>query len=288
MHKKSKKSSQSRSLMLVLLILLVALALLLSNCGKNNDDPAPTPTQSPEQTQAPTQSPEQTTAPTQSPEQTQAPTQSPAPTQEVSGETLPETGDAGKSYIDKLIFIGDSTTYGLKAYNVVNASQVWTPSSGTLALFNQSIATVVYPATGEEILIVDAVTRAKPEYIVLTIGVNGVSMMEEDAFKSDYIDLITRIKAASPGTKIICNSIYPVESMYEAKNNGINNAKIDRANGWISAIAQQTGCAFTDSASVLKGSDGCLRPEYGNGDGIHLCTAGFNAVLDYLRTHEYK
>ena len=258
-----------------MLIILVALALLLSTCGKNKTEPENT---EPPVSKAPVTSPEPESTPAATPEATTVP---------VSG-ILPETDDAGQGYIDKLVFIGDSTTYGLKAYDVVDGSQVWTPSSGTLALFNQSIATVVYPETGEEILIVDAVTRAKPEYLVLTIGVNGVSMMEEDAFKSDYIDLITRIKAASPATKIICNSIYPVESMYEAKDNGINNAKIDRANGWVKDIAQETGCGFTDSASVLKGSDGCLKPEYGNGDGIHLCTAGFNVVLDYLRTHEYK
>ena len=131
-----------------------------------------------------------------------------------------------------MVFIGDSTTYGLKAYEVLDASQVWTPSSGTLALFNQSIATIVYPPTGEEIPITDAVGRAKPDYVVLTIGVNGVSMMDEQQFKEQYTALIERIKSVSPGTRIICNSIYPVEAMYEAKDNGINNAVIDRAAGY--------------------------------------------------------
>lgn len=278
MDKKANDSSPARSALIVLLIILVALALLLSNCGKNNTEQKPETTPPAATEQVPVATAEPPVEPTPSPEISTAP---------VSG-VLPETEDAGQSYVDKLVFIGDSTTYGLKAYEVVDASQVWTPSSGTLALFNQSIATIVYPETGEEILIVDAVTRAKPEYLVLTIGVNGVSMMDESAFKNDYTDLITRIKAASPATKIICNSIYPVESSYEAKDNGINNAKIDRANGWISDIAAENGCGYTDSASVLKGSDGCLRTEYGNGDGIHLCTDGFNAVLDYLRTHEYK
>ncbi len=198
---------------------------------------------------------------------------------------LPQTADAGQEYIDKLVFIGDSTTYGLKAYEVVNESQVWTPSSGTLALFNQSIATIVYPKTGEEILIVDAVKDAQPEYLVLTIGVNGVAMMDEQEFKDQYIDLIHRIQAASPDTKIICNSIYPVEASYEAKDNGINNAKIDAANVWVYEIAEATGTHYADSASVLKDANGCLNSEYGNGDGLHLCTTGFNLVLNYLRTH---
>ena len=85
-------------------------------------------------------------------EQTKAPEQ--------TSTQLGETADAGDEYISKMVFIGDSTTYGLKAYDVLDGSQVWTPSSGTLALFNQSIATIVYPPTGEEIPITDAIGRA--------------------------------------------------------------------------------------------------------------------------------
>ena len=123
---------------------------------------------------------------------------------------------------------------------------------------------------------------------MLTIGVNGVSMMDEEQFKADYIDLVQRIQKVSPDTKIICNSIYPVQASYEAKDNGINNTVIERANGWIKQIAEETGTRYLDSASVLKGEDGCLNPDYGNGDGIHLGPAGFERVLNYIRTHAYK
>lgn len=249
---------------------LIMLLCVLCACGKNNDD-----TQKPEETGTP---------PAVSTDNPDA-----QPTAAVAQNTveLGETADAGDDYISKMVFIGDSTTYGLKAYDVLDGSQVWTPSSGTLALFNQSIATIVYPPTGEEIPITDAIGRAKPEYVVLTIGVNGVSMMDEDQFKSEYTALVERIKSVSPDTKIICNSIYPVEAMYEAKDNGINNAVIDRANGWILQIAEATDTHFTNSASVLKGSDGKLVSDYGNGDGIHLSAVGFNRVLDYLRTHAW-
>lgn len=211
----------------------------------------------------------------------------PTPTPVVSSARLPETADAGEDYISRMVFIGDSTTYGLKAYSVLPAAQVWTPSSGTLALFNQSFATIVYPTTGAEIPITDAVELAKPEYVVLTIGVNGVSMMDEAAFKTEYTALVERIKSVSPDTKIICNSIYPVEASYEAKRNGINNEVIDRANVWIEQIAESTGNRFTYSASVLKDDDGRLISSYGNGDGLHLSPAGFEQVLSYLRTHAY-
>ena len=262
-----KHNSLFKIITLVLALLLMT--ALLCGCG-NHDEP-----------DFPDETPEPVVSDEPVPENTPEPTPAELPTE------LPESTDAGEGYVGKLTFIGDSTTYGLKAYEVVDGLQVWTPASGTLALFNQSFATIVYPATGEEIPIVDAVSAAKPEYLVLTIGVNGVSMMDEAAFKSDYIDLISRIQAASPDTKIICNSIYPVEASYEAKDNGINNEVIDRANGWILQIAEETGTHFTNSASVLKGDDGKLIHEFGNGDGLHLSPEGFNAVLNYLRTHAW-
>ena len=247
---------------------LIMLLCVLCACGKDE-------TKTPEETGTP---------PAVS---TDDPNAQPSAAVEQTSVELGETADAGDGYISKMVFIGDSTTYGLKAYEVLDASQVWTPSSGTLALFNQSIATIVYPPTGEEIPITDAVGRAKPDYVVLTIGVNGVSMMDEQQFKEQYTALIERIKSVSPGTRIICNSIYPVEAMYEAKDNGINNAVIDRANGWILQIAEATGTHFTNSASVLKGSDGKLVSDYGNGDGIHLNAVGFERVIDYLKTHAW-
>ncbi len=258
---------------LLIIAMMSALVLILSACGGDKE-----PEATPEPSYAP---PAVNTSAPDSPEE------SAAPTNTASSARLGETKDAGDDYIAKMVFIGDSTTYGLKAYDVLPGSQVWTPTSGTLALFNQSIATILYPPTGTEIPITDAIGQSKPEYVVLTIGVNGVSMMDEESFKTQYTDLVTRIQSVSPDTKIICNSIYPVEASYEAKDNGINNEVIERANGWIESIAEATGTKFADSASALKGSDGKLVHEYGNGDGIHLCAAGFEQVINYLKTHAY-
>ena len=91
---------------------------------------------------------------------------------------------------------------------------------------------------------------------------------------------------ASPTTRIICNSIYPVENDYQYIDQ-ISNEKIDTANGWILDVAEATGTRYADSCSVLKAEDGSLREDYGNGDGIHLNADGYNAVLQYLRTHAY-
>ena len=274
-------------------LLLVLFALIFSSCGQGTG--VPVTTDPPAQSEMPAddgkESPDSGTSAepgseSEAPDEGVAATDTPA-----SSVLLAETEDAGQEYIDKLTFLGDSTTYGLKYYEVLsggkNTTQVWTPASGTLTLFNYATATIVFPEDGQEISIVDAVTRKLPEYLVITLGVNGVSMMDEDWFKTDYTALVQSVQAASPDTKIICNSIYPVENDYE-QIESINNTNIPQANEWIKAVAEATGCKYADSASVLKAEDGSLREDYGNGDGIHLNADGFNAVLNYLRTHAYQ
>ena len=208
-----------------------------------------------------------------------------------SAALLGETEDAGQAYIDRLTFLGDSTTNGLKEDGVLSGgtatTQVWTPASGTLTLYLWNAASIVYPETGAEMTIADAVETKKPEYLVITLGVNGVAELEEDAFKIYYTDIINSVKEASPSTRIICNSIYPVENDYEHIDQ-ISNEKINTANGWILDVAEATGTRYADSCSVLKAADGSLREELGNGDGLHLNADGYNAVLEYLRTHAWQ
>ena len=219
---------------------------------------------------------------TDPPETTAAPTAAPV--------RLGETPDAGREYLDRIIFLGDSTTYGIGAYynwgytDLCPPSQVWTPASGTLTLSYYNIATIVYPETKEELTIVDAVSRAKPDIMVITLGVNGIAFMDEEWFIRDYTALVESIQAASPDTKIILNSIYPVAASYKYQSD-INNEKIRAANTWIERIAEATGCRFLYSFECLVGADGWLPETSQNGDGLHLTGEAFGVVMQYIRTH---
>lgn len=203
---------------------------------------------------------------------------------------LAETADAGQAYIDKIVFLGDSTTYGLRAYKMLaggkDTTQVWTPKTGTLTLSQASFATIVYPETDEELTIADAVAKKKPEYLVITLGVNGVAFMKEDYFKSEYKKIIDSVQTASPDTKIICQSIFPVAKTY-ARLDSINNDLIDAANKWICEIAAECGVKYLDTNSALRDADGWLPEDYHNGDGMHLQTNSFTIELNNIRTHAW-
>ena len=270
------------SVSLILSMLVALFVLGFASCAKAPK--APSASASPTESATP---PDAGASPaTNSGEATAPATASPS-----SGSTealLAETSDMGQEYVDKFIFLGDSTTYGLGYYDIVNDNQVWTPASGTLTLDKWNISTIVYPDDGSEISIKDAVTKKQPEYMLITLGVNGISFMDEEYFIKEYTNLVLAVKEASPNTKIILNSIYPVTASYSAGGNGITNEKINTANTWVERIANSTGVKYLDSESVLKDENGALPEKICNDGKLHLNTDGFNLVMNYIRTHGYQ
>lgn len=210
-------------------------------------------------------------------------------TKENSETVLSFTEDAGDEYIDKIIFLGDSTTYGLLYYEVLSggnkSTQVWTPKARTFTLSRVNYDKILYPDDGGEYLVKDAVKLKMPEILVITLGVNGVSFMDEDDFRNSYGKLIDDIKKESPNTKIVLQSIFPIASHYD-KQIQINNEKICTSNGWILKIAEEKGVKYLDTYTALLGEDGYLPEKYQNGDGMHLNKEGFEVVLNFIKTHK--
>ena len=287
---------------IIVCVIISVFALVFSACAKTEESARTGKSDFTIETEPPVTQPENENAPAQTTNADPATTEPPAETPEQPVDAPPavdyptrlgETPDAGREYLDKFVFLGDSTTYGIGVYynygytELCPPSQVWTPASGTLTLSYYNIATVVYPETGEELTIADAAERAKPEIMMITLGVNGVSFMDEEWFIRDYTDLVKSIQDVSPDTKIILNSIYPVAASY-AYQKDINNDKIRAANGWIERIAEATGCRFLNSFECLVGSDGYLPESAHNSDGLHLNGESFTTVMNYIRTHAYQ
>ncbi len=249
---------------------------------------SPDTTSAPDTTAAPTA--DTTTAPaeTTAPDTTAA--ESPLTPLPESAAILAESADMGQEYIDSIIFLGDSTTYGMGPYAVLkdgrNTKQVWTPVNGTLTLDQAVKKKIKYPDTGEEITPAEAAAQKRPQYMVITLGVNGVSFMNEEQFITEYKKLVQSIQQASPETKIILQSIFPVGTNWE-KQESINNEKITRANTWVLKVAETCSVRYLDTASVLHDENGWLIASYQNGDGMHFNEVGYRAVLNYIRTHGY-
>ena len=169
---------------------------------------------------------------------------------------------------------------------------VWTGAEKNTITFKYvADVKILYPQTGEELTIKEAARKAQPEYLVITLGVTGgvSSNLEEEDFKRIYRTVVDGILEVSPDTKIILQSILPVTKVNQYEKT-ITNDKIIPFNGWVADLAKEYYTAeknvyYADTFSALVDEEGYMRAEYGSGDGLHPCLAGYQAILRYLRTH---
>ena len=224
------------------------------------------------------------------------PSDDPTPVSPINGgpeyndATTLGTGTAPAGYMDELFFYGDSTTYGLRAYKIFGSKQtprVWTPASGTLALFNATNELIYDSVDDVELTLSEIAAKYHPKYLIVTLGVNGISMMDETYFKSEYKKVIDIIHSGSPDTIIMLQSMYPQSAMYPATEK-FNNQAIIRGNGWIHDIAAECGLKFINSYNYFLDDAGYMDSKYDNGgDGMHFNDLGYQKMLEYVSAHPY-
>lgn len=220
-----------------------------------------------------------------------------AVTEEPSSPVLRETEDMGQAYLDRFVFFGESTTYHLKSRGVLRGgtetTQVWGPDNGTVTLeLTTPAVRIRYPETGEYLPLTEAMARKRPEFLVLTFGLNGAPQFlkrGEDAYKTVYRSLIDALQAASPETRIVLQSCFPVAenmdmSRYSLTLDELNDG-IRTINAWTTELAEEYGLPYLATAEILTDEDGRLQLRYQNGDGHHLTREAYLDILMYIRTH---
>ena len=207
------------------------------------------------------------------------------------------TEDQGDAYLDRFIFLGESTTYHLKNRGVLRGgketTQVWGPDSGTLTLdLTITTAKIRYPETGEYLTVAEAAERKRPDILVLTFGLNGAPTTLKrgaDAYKTVYRSLIDALITASPTTNIVLQSCFPVAenmdmSRYSMTLDELNDG-IRTINTWTRELAEEYRLFYLNTAEILTDENGRLKFQYQNGDGYHLTREAYLDILTYIRTH---
>ncbi len=218
-----------------------------------------------------------------------------APTPTEASCVLSEGEDRGQAYIDGMIFVGESTTAHLRSRGVLTGgkktAQVWADDSNTMTLdLNILQKTIRYPETGEEMTIVQAAAEKRPTCMVISFGINGLLAFagRPALYETSYVKLIEAIKAASPETTLLLQTVYPLGRAQRAfsEDTATLNRYIDGLNRQLPDIAAKTGAYVVDTATCLRDDEGYLRDEYQT-DGIHLTSEAYEAILHCLRTHGY-
>ena len=198
-----------------------------------------------------------------------------------SGEELVETyktyafSDEYNEFISKCVFVGDSICSGLKAYDILPASQV--VAQGNVAARN--IFDFTFKVNGAELSVLHALVDLKPEYVVFSMGMNDVNMTSQQAYCENYENLLSQVETFLPDATLIVCAVTPVlETSKFTSNDNIDSFNIaireylDATDKWY----------FAEISHDLKNSHNGLKSNYNGGDGIHLAPDAYRAILYQL------
>lgn len=197
---------------------------------------------------------------------------------------LEKTGEGGEEYANSIIYLVDSTFIGLREYELVNRNQVWGTSTSSLKMDSLPTATILFPNDGSEISPVSAAMVTKPAVLVIGIGTDGLTSVSENTFITNYDNLITEIKSASPNTTVVCCGLPSVIPGYVGSD-GLSVGVISDGNDWVQLVCRDTGSYFLNVQEDLSESVQLLN-RYAASNGKQLNRAGLDVFLKYVRTHK--
>lgn len=209
------------------------------------------------------------------------------------GTILPETSDAGRSYVDETLFIGDSNTarYLLYANETGTAFTSLNNNIGVVSMGVGSITSLKcekFKGSSAMYTVPDAVAMLKPKRIIICYGTNNLSGSSTDAtnYIKTYLQGLQAIQTAWPYCDIIVSAIPPLDRQRE--NTNLTMTQVDAYNAALVQMCEENGFKFLNSAEVLRDdATGWAKKDYTLSDGVHLSKEAVTAYFTYVRTHAY-
>ena len=200
-------------------------------------------------------------------------------------DKLKLTDNKGEKYFNTIKMIGDSHVMLMHQSKLVGNGNAWgVPCLHAESMFTKKINNY---GMGEEILLLDAISKYKPQRIILSFGTFSTSWITKEVFIKNANDMITKIKELSPDTQIALISIYPIDISVEWSGK-FKQSKINEYNFYILEMAHNHKVKFLDVSSILKGDDGYVKKSYSDDDGYHLSYLGYKKVKEYIMTHAFE
>ena len=207
-------------------------------------------------------------------------------TQAYTSTILEQSADAGDSYVDETLFLGDSNT--ARMYRMFDYCS-YDNAIGSVGMTAKSLVTfacVQVSTSSGYITMPQAVAKLQPRRVILTFGTNDLNPGYKAAdFVKNYRTGIEAIVTAYPSVDIIVNAIPPIGQQHS--NQSLTQTQVDEYNKALVEMCKEKGWKFLNSAEVLKDSaTGYAKSGYvESSDGIHLTRAAMEALFDYIRTH---
>lgn len=231
-----------------------------------------------------------------------APTAAPAATAQPAaaepaaavGTVLPTGADAGRSYLDETLFIGDSNTarYLLYADDTGTAFTSLSNNIGVVSMGAGAITTLKcekFKGSSTMYTVPESVAMLKPKRIIICYGTNNLSGASTDAtrFIATYLQGLQAIRQAWSYCDIIVSAIPPLDKQRE--NTNLTMTQVDAYNAALVQMCEENGFKFLNSAEVLRDdTTGWAKTDYTLSDGVHLSKKAVEAYFTYVRTHAYQ
>ncbi len=198
--------------------------------------------------------------------------------------TILEKTDNPFDQMDEIIYVGDSMVLYYDINKLVPSKRLWYRNSIDPKTALTATMYHLYKDTGKTM--VEMYKENQPKISIITLGTNSVAYMDIEVFVENYKNLLQEIMKASPNTRLIVQSIPPVDKRKDTENSPINNDKINKFNYHIAKLAQELGLEFLNSASAMKDEKGYAKDGYCiDYDGIHPSKSGHTALYEYTKYH---
>ncbi len=201
---------------------------------------------------------------------------------EYEGILLAETPNAGEQYLEETIFIGDSNTNRFNTFDIV-------PFAQTLAWDGMGIrqfltkSCIYFSGYSGAMTIPEAIEIVQPRRIVFNFGTNDLADLSTSEFIEHYEEALDAIVEAYPYTDIIIASVHPLGVEFTDKR--FTNEAVNSFNAALLELAKSRGLSYLNYYEVLVASNGYMKEDYIDTDGLHLTRDGAEALIEYMLTH---
>jgi lysophospholipase L1-like esterase len=294
--KGAKRNGRRGSVALNVLILVSLLAALVLLCfylyldGKGEFAPPESP-ENPSGAALPSETviiTSRETAPETEPPTGQEETSAALPVTESEAEPSsapaePAAAQYDKDFFQNHLFIGDSISTGLSGYDCLPAQNVF----AQIGLNPDSVMTTALPDYSspdkKEKTALQRVYDARPEYINIMLGTNGIAYMNGERMAERMSLFIDALRETSPDSRLVLISLPPVTAAYDASG-AVKMADIIDYNQRLQALAEEKDCLYVDLFAALCDDTGYFSKDYAEADGMHFKKVAYSVMLGLLQS----
>ena len=201
------------------------------------------------------------------------------------GTIMKKTDKMDAEYLNNMVLGGDSVFWQFGLNNVFPSSRVWAkPCEGP---YNFNSQKVYVNNAQSDYTLAYLITKNKPKYLTLHMGVCDTNGDNVDSFIKAYDKVIDYIRENSPDTKLIVMSLMPQTEEYLSWIPLRNNTKLNKYNYYLAELCEKKNVKFLNAATVVKNKNGVGDANLFFDDGYHPNVIGMKKILEYMNNHGY-